>query len=57
MTIDINAEKEKRSCYKCKYLGGGGAGCNNPDYKNFIMSALQTGFCKGFEEKERENNG
>lgn len=61
MLIDINAEKEKRSCYKCKYLGDDD-GCNNPDYENFIMSAVQTRLCKGFEsiktdKKTEENYG
>ena len=56
MTIYINAEKEKHNCDNCQHLGND-EGCIHPDYENFIMDAVRTGFCQGFEEKEREKNG
>lgn len=56
MVIDINTEKEKRSCGKCQHFDSRGW-CNAPDYEIFIAEAAHTGFCQGFEEKKRENNG
>lgn len=56
MTIDINAEKQKHTCGKCQHLCKDEE-CNHPDYENFIIDAVHTGFCEGFEEKECEKNG
>lgn len=56
MIIDINEVKSKNSCKNCRHSNGRGA-CKNTNYYDFIMDALHTGFCQGFEEKDGEKNG